>query len=85
VGAWPQTAALTWRAEMPSSSAARCQALTVGVALAAGAVSARNCSRAATIAAASVSEAVPETISMRGLGGRRLPLLAMAGNLTCLA
>jgi hypothetical protein len=38
-------------------------------------VSVRNCSRAATIAAASVSDAVPVTISIRGLGGLRVPFL----------
>jgi hypothetical protein len=65
---------------MPSSSAARCHSLAGGLAVpGAGAVSARNCSTAATIAAASDSEATGETSSIRGLGGRRLPLVATAG------
>jgi hypothetical protein len=38
-------------------------------------VSAKNCSRAATIAAASARDAVPVTISIRGLGGLRVPFL----------
>ncbi len=62
---------------MPSSRAARCQALTAGRGSGAGAVSIRNCSSAATIAAASLGEAPEETSSIRGLGGLRLPLLAL--------
>jgi hypothetical protein len=58
--------------ETPSSRAARCQGLVAGSPLAGGgAVSARNCSIPATIAAASASEAPVETISIRGRGGRR--------------
>ena len=64
----------------PSSSAAHCHALGVD-GVGAGAASARNCSRAATIAAASDSEAPSETISIRGLRGLRLPLAPIA-NLT---
>lgn len=75
-GEWPHTEALTWRAEMPSSSAARCQPLTSVAASGAGAVSARNCSSAATIAAASESDAAAERISILGRGGLRLPFLA---------
>ena len=48
---------------------------------AAGAVSARNCSSAATIAAASVSEAVCVTSSIRGLGGLCVPLVGIV--ITC--
>jgi alanine dehydrogenase len=62
---------------MPSSRAARCQPLTAGLASGTGAVSARNCSSAATIAAASDSEAA-ESSSIRGRGGLRLPLADMA-------
>ena len=40
-------------------------------------MSARNCSSAATIAAASPAEAPPETSSIFGRGGRRLPLLPL--------
>lgn len=50
----------------------------------AGAVSARNCSSAATIAAASVAEAEPGRSSIRGRGGLRLPLpplIALESNL----
>jgi hypothetical protein len=59
---------------MPSSSAARCQGLGAGpLAEGDGAVSAMNCSSAATIAAASLSLAPPVSISIRGRGGRRSP------------
>jgi alanine dehydrogenase len=62
--------------ETPSRSAARCQRLCVEVAGAgAGAVSARNCSTAATTAAASVSDAASVTRRMFGRGGRRSPFL----------
>ena len=40
-------------------------------------MSARNCSIAATIAAASLGEAVLESSSIRGRGGRRLPFWAL--------
>ena len=76
-GAWPQAYPVSWRDAMPSSSAARCQPLdrsTGGVG--AGAVSIRNCSTAATIAAASSGAGAPERSSILGRGGRRLPLLA---------
>jgi len=70
----PQPPPPARRAAMPSRSAAACHGLIFGALEAgAGAVSARNCSSAATIAAASVSEA-GETISIRGLRGLRLPL-----------
>lgn len=70
---------------MPSSRAARAHGLIAGPAAAgAGLVSARNCSIAATTAAASDSEAPVETISMRGLEGVRSPLrLIWARTLTC--
>jgi hypothetical protein len=74
-GACPQAYPLTWRAEIPSSSAARNQGFWARLpAPGGGAVSIRNCSIAAAIAAASVSEAVPETTSIFGRGGLRLPL-----------
>ena len=82
-GAGPQLRPLTWRAEIPSSKAARNHRLCVSPALAGGgAVSARNCSTAAAIAAASESEAAPETTSILGRGGRRLPLVAIPLTLT---
>jgi alanine dehydrogenase len=62
---------------MPSSRAVRSQELCDSPASdGAGAVSARNCSTAATIAAASDSDAVVETSSILGRGGRRLPFVA---------
>jgi alanine dehydrogenase len=62
--------------ETPPSRAARCQRLWVlGSGAGAGAVSARNCSTAATTAAASVSDAAVVTRRISGLGGRRSPFL----------
>jgi hypothetical protein len=79
-GGDPQVAPLIWRAEIPSSKAAHSHRFGGSPALpGGGAVSARNCSTAAAIAAASVCEAPPETTSILGRGGRRLPLVAMAG------
>ena len=70
----------TPRADTPSESAARCQRLP-GAPSADGAeaVSARNCSIAATIAAASLWEAGSVTSSIRGRGGWRSPFLCHLG------
>jgi alanine dehydrogenase len=70
---------------MPSTSAVRAHGLIDGAGgSGAGAVSARNCSIAATTAAASASDAPPESISIRGRGGRRSPFVLIAiGTLTC--
>ena len=74
-GACPQAYPVTWRAEMPCSRAARSQGLCAGLpAVGGGAVSIRNCSIAAAIAAASVADAEVETSSILGRGGLRLPL-----------
>ena len=60
---------------MPSNSPARAQGLTAGPAAAGGgAVSRRNCSIAAAIAAASSADAYWRT-SIRGRAGRCLPFL----------
>jgi alanine dehydrogenase len=68
--------ASTGARETPSSSAARCQRLrAAGSGAGAGAVSARNCSTAATTAAASLSEAASVNSRMLGRGGRRSPFL----------
>jgi hypothetical protein len=68
--------------ETPSSRAARCHRLCVlGPGEGAGAVSSRNCSTAATTAAASVSEAGSVTSRMLGLGGLRSPFLDIGGSL----
>src|SRR3954469_11631752 len=65
-----------------SSSASRCQGLMLGpVPAGAGAVSRRNCSIAAAMAAASSGEAAAWRISMRGRGGACLPFLDTAGSL----
>jgi hypothetical protein len=73
-GAWPQAYPETWRAAIPSSSAVRAQGLIAEAsAVGVGAVSARNCSTAATIAADSDAEAPVEIISIRGRGGLRSP------------
>ena len=64
------------RALTPSISAARSQGLGSPGGCAAGAVSARWRWSAAAIAAASSGEAPPPVSSIRGRGGRRLPLLA---------
>jgi alanine dehydrogenase len=77
-GACPHAGPRTWRAEMPSSRAARCQALWAGRVTGAGAVSTRNCSSAATIAAASPAEPAAVSSSIRGRGGRRSPFRAPA-------
>src|SRR5215208_1444350 len=63
--------------ETPSKSAARCQRLAAGAASGEGAgeVSARNCSTAATTAAASPSEAASVSKRILGRGGRRSPFL----------
>jgi len=67
--------------ETPSSSAARCQWLCVlGSGAGAGAVSARNCSTAATTAAASVSDAASVSNRIVGRGGLRSPFLDIAGH-----
>ena len=64
--------------DTPSRSAARCHGLCSGPRRgAAGAVSAKNRSSAATIAAASVSDAGLVSSSIRDVGGRRSPLRAM--------
>jgi hypothetical protein len=77
-GACPQAYPVTWRAEIPSSSAARSQGLCDGgPAAGAGAVSIRNCSTAATIAAAAGADAALETSSILGRGGLRRPLPAL--------
>ncbi len=64
---------------MPSSSAARCQRLWAGAGAGTGAVSARNCSRAATIATAADFEVASVSSSIRGRGGLRLPLVPAIG------
>jgi len=67
--------------ETPSWRAARCQRLCVlDSGEGAGAVSARNCSTAATTAAASLSEAGCVSNRISGLGGRRSPFLDIAGH-----
>jgi hypothetical protein len=67
------------RAATPSRIAARCHALCrAGVAAGGAAVSARKRSIAVAIAAASPSEGSGVIISIRGLGGRRLPSLPIA-------
>jgi hypothetical protein len=66
-------------AATPSRSAAACQRLTGSAGAATGAVSARNRSTAATTAAASPADRAVETISIRGLGGLRLPF-ALTGS-----
>ena len=70
---------------MPSSSAARAHGLSVGPAVAGtGAVSARNCSTAATTAVASVSDPAAESSSIRGRGGLRAPFEDIGrSTLTC--
>ncbi len=63
---------------MPSKSPVRAHGLIAGPAAAGGgAVSRRNCSIAAAIAAASSGDALAWRSSMRGRAGRRLPLPAM--------
>lgn len=57
---------------MPSINAARCQGLAARGGSGTGAVSAMNCSSAATIAAASCGGGEP-SISTRGRGGLRFP------------
>src|SRR5262245_6100380 len=76
----------SWRAAMPSSSAARCHRLAAGPppARGGGAVSIKNCSTAATTAAASPAEAAGDTSSIRGRGGRRLPFALTAWTLRAL-
>ena len=68
------------RAVTPSINPARSQRLSGSLASATGVVSARNCSTAAITAAASSGEAAVEVISIRGRGGLRFPLLAIAAN-----
>src|SRR5262249_5493375 len=73
--AGPQPPGPITRPETPSRSAVLCQPLRGGEACGAGAVSSRNCSSAAAIAAASSSVAVGATaISIFGLGGLCLPV-----------
>ena len=64
--------ALGERGPSPTGSARRCSA-----ARSAGAVSCRNCSSAAAIAAASSGPAPGAISSIAGRGGRRLPLVVM--------
>ena len=85
--ACPHAAPLSCRAEIPSSSAARCQRLGAA-ATGAAAVSARNRSIAATIAAASPADLAGESSSIRGRGGFRIPsvpLTAAESNLPRMA
>ena len=72
--AGPQPLGSILREAIPSASAARCQGFWARAVPGAGAVSARNCSSAAAIAAASSGEALGARISIRGLGGLCLPL-----------
>jgi hypothetical protein len=85
-GEVPQPPVSSPCAETPSRSAVLCQPLLGGVDCGEGAVSARNCSRAAAIAAASSGEALAAWISILGRGGLCLPLRpAMASQYCALA
>jgi alanine dehydrogenase len=82
----PHERADSCRAATASRRAATCQPRRGGWSGSdAGAVSTRNCSSAATIAAASESDDVVDSTSIRGLGGRRFPFLATGGNISAVA